>query len=203
MTSLVDAALAERWCASSATDTSVYRWAWFVPAFSSFAAEALARAGRSGVIDEARVGRAFFEWVSMVEQSEAYARLQPVDHAHFICGRLLRCLLAAQPLRVEAVAQLGNGIQAVAPSLQQQWPECDVLLGFVCTLLQAYRLKLAAGAMDWQEARFQAHWRSFRENVTEDADSAGPFLDFFLGLEPVWDDPRTPAKRPAALQAAP
>ena len=76
-------------------------------------------------------------------------------------------------------------------------------MGFVCTLLQAYRLNLEAGPMDWQEERFQAHWRSFRENVAEDVDCAGPFLDFFLGLEPVWDYPMTPTKRPAALQAAP
>ena len=71
MTALIDPALAERWCASGATEAGVYRWVWFVSAFSSYATEALSRAGRSGEIDEVRVGRAFFEWASMVEQSEA------------------------------------------------------------------------------------------------------------------------------------
>lgn len=202
MKSLVNHALAEHWCESGVLEDSVYRLPWFVPTFSVFASGVFSRSNLHGSVDEASVGRAFFEWVGIVEQSEHYASVDPIDHAHYICGRLLRCLLVARPLRIEpAVIASGDEAQD-AHSLQSVWPEGYVNLAFVCTLLQAFRLQSEAGPLSWHESRFDSHWRSFRENAVEDPDCAGPFLDFFLGLDPVWDYPVTPTKRPAALRAA-
>jgi hypothetical protein len=196
MNNPVDAALARQWSQASVTRKQVYHWAWFMPAFQSYAESALARAGLSGEVNDTLAGRAFLEWVCIAEQCASYARVQPVDHAHYLCGRLLRCLLQARPVLLHDSA---SGPQAPAAS----WPEGHMLLGFVCTLLEAYRLELSAGPLQWQASVLDRHWLSFRENVAEDADLAGPFLDLFLGLEPVWEFPISPTNRPAALRSAP
>lgn len=202
MKSLVDHALAEHWWKSGALEASVYRLPWFLPTFSSFASGVFSRNKLRGNVDEASVGRAFFEWAGIVEQSEHYASVDPVDHAHYVCGRLLRCLLFARPLRIEPAVIAPGDDAPDANSLPSLWPEGHVSLAFACTLLQAFRMQCEAGPVDWQASRFDSHWRSFRENAAEDPDCAGPFLDFFLGLDPVWDYPVTPTKRPAAMRAA-
>lgn len=193
----VNKTFVERWRAQRATDGAVYRWSWFMPALQDFVSETLSRTGLNGELEIAVAGPAFFEWVRMVEQCEAYAKQQAIDHAHYVCGRLLRCLLHMHPLRIQGDAAC---LSEQGSSMQKEWPQGYVLMSFVCTLLETYRQQLGAGPLVWDEERFERHWHSFRENVAEDADSAGPFLDFFLGLEPVWEYPTTPSKRRQAAR---
>ena len=197
MKSLVDNAQAQAWLTEQLTQARVYRWAWFMPAFQSFTLRTLGRLGLSGHVDEVLAGTAFFEWVRIVEQSEAYAQENPVDHAHYVCGCLLRCLLRVHPLQGVVRDQASS---APAHKTPPDWPEGYVITGFVCTLLETYRLRLAAGPLHWQESLFDKHWNSFRENVAEDVDRAGPFLDLLLGLDPVWGCPNSPGRRPAAAR---
>ena len=205
MKSLVNHPLVERWLAQGVIEDQFYRWTWFMPALLEAVHGALDGAGLQGTLDEKRAGPAFFEWARAVEQSESYAGHDPMDHAYYICGRLLRCLLHAQAVQMkvpttdDAVPESASG-----SALAREWPEGYVLLSFVCSLLEAYRQLRHGAPLDWQAQRFDQHWHSFRENVAEDADRAGPFLDFFLGLEPVWDYPTMPQRRPgtAARQGA-
>lgn len=201
MSALVQSAWVDRWLAQHACCGPVYRWSWFMPVLQEFTDQALQALGQRGTLDPIGAGAAFFNWARMTEQCSAYAHEQPVDHAHYVCGRLLRCLLHARAFQMEA--GLSPSADAAPLPMAQEWPEGHVVLSFVLTLLQTWRLELGAGPLDWQDARFAQHWRSFRENVAEDADRAGPFLDFFVGLEPIWEYPTVPAKRPALRAPTP
>lgn len=193
----VDPALVQRWLQAQAPGGPVYRWAWFQQAFQDCTAACCARYGYQVEVAMPSLSAAFLEWVRIAEQSASFAALDAVDHAHFLCGSLLSCLLKEAPVRLrpggEAAAQLG--------AMPQCWPQGHVVLTFACTLLETYRQQLGAGALHWQQALFDRHWQSFRENVAEEADRAAPFLDFFTGLEPVWEYWASIAQRPAMQRA--
>jgi len=190
----VNTALAQRWQTDAEGARAVHRWARFLPMFQEHAQAWTEATGQKVTVNEVALGRAFFEWQRVVEQSDEFALVNPLDHAHYVCGRLLRYLLRDRIYQSSAdVALAASGDEKL---MVQQWAEGYGLLSFVCTLLQSWRYSMGESELPWQEALFERHWKSFRENVTEDADRAGPFLDFFTGLEPVWEFPTTPARRP-------
>ena len=181
---------AQAWADAGLPPILTIRWSWFWPTLAEFVFKHSAQPGLRLQVDKYQTARAFFEWVSLLEQSERYSRLQPVDHLHFVSGLLLRCLLAHRC------------IQATPSSPRTtDWPEGHVVMSFVCTLLQAYRSQHVSTPLQWQQALYEKHGVSFRENFLEDVDSAGPFLDYFLGLKPVWDFPLLPGVRPAVHPA--
>jgi len=202
MNPLLNSGLARGWLEAGSTHGQVFRWSWFDAALRSFALETLNSGGLSGDVDEARSGRAFFEWASRLELVEPYARYNAIDHAHFICGQLLACLLRWQPIRLAQLSRTSQDAeQGQCAIASPAWPQGEVLVGFVSTLLHALRLNLNAGPAPWQDDVCQRHWQSFRENVTEDPDLAVPFFDLFHGLEPAWEFPLITGKRPAALRS--
>jgi hypothetical protein len=196
----VNTALAQRWQTDAEGGRAVHRWTRFLPMFQDHAHAWTAAAGLTVSVDEVALGRAFFGWQRIVDQSEEFALVNPLDHAHYVCGRLLRCLLR------ERLYQSSADVTVAASSdedpMLQQWAAGYGLLSFVCTLLQSMRYAMGETELPWQEALYEHHWKSFRENVNEDADRAGPFLDFFTGLEPVWEFPTTPARRPGMQSKA-
>jgi len=200
MKSPVKTALAQRWQTQSEGGGAAHRWAYFLPMFQDHAHVWMETAGRSASVNEIALGRAFFGWQRTVEQSEEFALVNPLDHAHYVCGRLLRYLLR------EPLYQWSAGVAAASAGdenlMMQQWAEGYGLLSFVCTLLQSWRYSMGETELPWQEALFERHWKSFRENVAEDADRAGPFLDFFTGLQPVWEFPTMPARRAGMRRTA-
>ncbi len=191
----VDSTLAQRWLAAQAPADAYFHWGWFLPAFERCARHQCALAGVDGEVDPERLGEVFLAWARVVENSASFAALDRVDHAHFLCGRLLAGLFRVRPLRIQRAAAGGP-----VPGPEQSWPEGMALLTFVCTLLEAWLQQIQGQSLDWQAAQFQRHWQSFRENVTEDANHAGPFLDLFTGLEPAWEDALAIHKRPAMLR---
>ena len=191
----VDSALAQRWLAIRAPAGAYFRWGWFLPAFERCVRQQRDLAGCDFEVDPARLGEAFLAWARIADNSTSFAALDEVDHAHFLCGRLLGCLFRVRPLRIQRAAAGGP-----VPGPEQSWPEGMALLTFVCTLLEAWLQQVRGQSLDWQAAQFQRHWQSFRENVAEDANHAGPFLDLFTGLEPAWEDALAIHKRPAMLR---
>lgn len=192
----VDAALARRWQMDQAGGGSLSRWTWFEPAFRDCLAACGERWGVAWTLDAPQLCGAFLEWVSVVEQTPSHVGIDAVDRAHFLSGRLLSRLFKAMP-----VQRAGDPGRAGRPEgIEQDWPEGLVLLCFASTVLQSWRLHLGVSDLPWDEVLFLRHWQSFRENVVEDFNSAGPFLDLFAGLEPVWQFPEFIQCRPA-LQA--
>lgn len=190
----IDTELAQQW--SGCTPDLFLRWTWFQPAFGMCMHRQGAQLEQAFGIDEAALGRAFLAWARMVEDCAPFVRLDPVDHAHFLCGRLLSCLFAESPLHTSSTHRAQA--KAGTPGL---WPEGQAQLVFVCTLLQTWREGLGQPPLDWDAQRFRQHGLSFRENVSEDPNRAGPFLDFFMGLEPVWEYAHTISRRPAMQRA--
>lgn len=196
----VNTELAQRWQTDAEGGRSVHHWACFLPMFQDHAHAWFDTAGLTLSVNEVALGRAFFGWQRVMEQSEEFALVNPLDHAHYVCGRLLRYLLREPLYQWSADAAVaGAGDENV---VMQQWAEGYGLLSFVCTLLQSWRYSMGEAELPWQEALFERHWKSFRENVAEDPDRAGPFLDFFTGLEPVWEFPTTPSRRPGMRRKA-
>jgi hypothetical protein len=199
MKHLADTTFVTQWRQQHGTQGKIFQWSWFKPTLLNFMAANLATIGLRGELDETATCALFFDWVAQVEHCEAYAQKRPIDHAHFICGRLLCGLLRTSPFRCYVIEKSPT---AALSTVQQEWPEGFLALSFVCTLLEFYRQELGANPMHWNEALFERHWRSFRENVGEDTNRAGPFLDFFLGLEPIWEYPTLLSKRPALEDTA-
>ena len=70
------------------------------------------------------------------------------------------------------------------------WPEGVFYFEFCITVLdRVLEEQSLEGIRIAPEALHLRSWQSFRENVAADPNLAVPFLDLFLGGDPVWDFP--------------
>lgn len=161
------------------------RLRWFRSAFHRFA-EAQGRALGCGFeIDDRKIAAAFVRWLRALEAHQPIARDARRVFFPFAAGLMLRELVADLPLRAT-----GAPARADADSPAAFWPE-----GYTATLF-CLSVTAAALAQEFDEATTLApevddlrHWWSFRENVAEDPMLAVPFLEMFLGQQPLWRVP--------------
>ena len=175
-------------------------WTWFKNAVSECL---LLTAQRLDVRCELRNGNlaeAFFQWMGDADSSQDFAKLDPVDYAHYACGILLRSLILAHPISVIDKPVPAHAVGTPVPHVLN-WPEDVVLLCLTLTLLESWRLHLGAPPLVVDLDLIQSHWDSFHENAREDTFSSVAFLDLFLGLPPVWGNAMTAGNRPAMRQA--
>lgn len=197
---MIESKLAMQWAAMPDFPNRMASWTWFKNAVSECLLLTTQRLHLRCELRNGDLADAFFQWAGYADSSHDYAVLDPVDYAHYACGILLRSLIQAHPI---SVIGLQLPASAAKPSVQGllNWPEDVVLLCLTLTLLESWRLHLGAEPLVVDGKLIQTHWDSFHENAREDTFSPVPFLDLFLGLPPVWDNPMTAGNRPAMRRA--
>jgi hypothetical protein len=196
---MVDIELAEVWASRTGFSEQVRRWSWFRDAAREAFQRGMTALALDGNLDAAALARGFFDWAELMEPEQRFGPLDPIDHAHFSCGALLRCLLEAQPLHCSASPHA-----APEPALQpwRSWPEAALLIRLALTLLAAWRRSLQAAPLVLDpHAMTPSYVASCFENLREDTTMAGVFLDLFCGIEPAWRFPTHIHERPAMQRA--
>jgi hypothetical protein len=190
---MLDIRTAQHWAASPDSLAQIRTWRWFREAVPSVVSDLAVRISTAeqpateAVVEVLPLGRAFWAWVSVLDGLRRYEPLEPEDYAHFASGVLLVYLLRERPLH---------------------WPgasrsqEVLVLTQTAMTLLSAWRTTLGASALSDQIVEVNdAQWSSYIENITENADVAVAYLDFFTGREPRWQLPLILTERPLFARA--
>jgi hypothetical protein len=131
---------------------------------------------------------AFFQWAGHADGGLEFAKLDPIDYAHYACGVLLGSLIHAHPISIVDRESAPGDIDQPRRE-QMNWPEDQVILRITLTFLEAWRLHLGAAPLVINMELIKDHWDSFHENAREDSSSPVPFLDMLLGLPPVWENP--------------
>ncbi len=183
------------------------RLRWFR---ATFRASAKAVAGAGGVhfrIDDARLTRAFLDWIEIVEGQKAYAGVDRADFIVFAAGVALRELIRQNPASAVTGTQVPAGAIGVSMATQEIvrfWPEGFLYTNYCISAVAAIHEQefgtvpaIAACADDLRT------WWSYRENVAEVPACAVAFLDRFLGCEPNWIAPDQPAARHAMQRMKP
>ena len=164
---------------------AIRRLRWFRTAFAQQLAEVTAETGVRFTLDDRKLAAAFVQWLRHVEAQKPGDRTQRRAYFDFASGLMLRELLRDLPITAGPLP-----LDADLSRAEYYWPE-----GFACTV---FCLNMHAAVV---EQEFDAsttttpkffdirHWWSFRENVTEDANTAIGFFDVFVGLEPEWQIP--------------
>ena len=176
---------------------------WFKASFRHDARLVSERYGLAFTIDDARLTEAFLNWTEVFSANKDYARLDRRDFVTFAAGLLLRELISARPVHVEAGVVAG---EAVAPhdetwAIAHAWPEGFLYTNYCLCILAAVleqegtALTLMALADDLRT------WWSYRENASEDPARAVGFLDLFTGNEPNWFMPDQVSSRGAMKRA--
>ncbi len=190
------------------------RLRWFRATFRA-SARAVTRAyGVRFGIDDARLTRAFLDWIEIAEGQKAYAGVNRGDFIVFAAGMALRELIRQNPARAisEAAAPVGEAdVSAATQEIVRFWPEGFLYTNYCVSAVAAIHEQEfgTAPAIDTCADDLRTWW-SYRENVAEVPAYAVAFLDRFLGGEPNWIAPDHPAARqgmqriePALESAAP
>lgn len=197
---MIDRELARSWSAGGPLPERALRWSWFREAAPACFQRAALALGLHAQVDAGRLAQAFFEWVGTLEPNSGFDALDPIDHAHYGSGSLLRALLRAAPVSCHS----GVAPTSADAVLQhwRAWPEAAIHTRLALTLLDAWRQSLGAPSLELDGAAVTpAHIASYFENVREDATQVIAFLDLFTGLEPVWRFPAQENERPAMRRA--
>ena len=197
---MIESKLAKQWAAMHDFPNRMASWTWFKSAVSNCLLLTAQKLDLRCELRNGDLAEAFFHWAGYADCSQDFAKLDPVDYAHYACGILLRSLILAHPI---SVIDKPVPAQAVGTSMPHvlNWPEDVVLLCLTLTLLESWRLHLGAPPLVVDLDLIQSHWDSFHENAREDSFSPVAFLDLFLGLPPVWANAMTAGNRPAMRQA--
>ncbi|MEX8495772.1 hypothetical protein [Sphaerotilus sp.] len=190
---MLDIRTAQHWAASSASLSQIRTWRWFRVAVPSLMSDLALRIssteppGIEAVVEVLPLGRVFWGWVSVLDGLQRYEPLEPEDYAHFASGVLLVYLLREHPLQWQGASRS---------------QEVLVLTQTAMTLLSTWLAMLRASPLSDQIIEVnEAQWSSYIENVTENADVAVAFLDFFTGREPRWQLPLILTERPLFAHA--
>ena len=161
------------------------------------------RYGTDLQISSRKLTRAFLEWVRKFDAERELAARDRRDFSHFAAGLLMSSLIRNRP--VEPVPSVGASATRGQPVSPEQaliafWPEGAFYFEFCITVLDKVLMEQSLeGIHISPQAMELRSWQSFRENVQDDPNLAIPFLDLFLGGDPVWDFP-TAARFRTALQ---
>lgn len=180
------------------------RLRWFRMTFRSHARLVGATYGMRFEIDDAKLTRAFLDWVEAMEKRRDFAKIDRADFVIFAAGLVLRELI-----RQEAARVVERGLQPPPASVGAEmadivefWPEGFLYTNFCVSAIAAvYEQEFGETPAIDKCADDLRTWWSYRENASEMPAYAVAFLDRFLGAEPNWLLPDDPRSRPAMVEA--
>ena len=198
---MIESKLATEWAALPDFPNRVVSWTWFKVSVSECLTLIAQRLDVRCELRSSDLADAFFNWVGYTDISQNLSKLDPVDYAHYACGILLTSFIQFKPISVIEKNVPGGGGEQPLRDLMR-WPEDLILLCLTLTILESWRLHLGTKPLRIDTDLIERHWDSFHENSSDDTYSPIAFLDFFLGLPPVWDNPITAVIRPAMRLAS-
>jgi len=180
------------------------RLRWFRATFRSNAKAVAGTYGLRYEIDDARLTRAFLDWIEIVETEKRFAAVDRADFIIFAAGLALRELIRQNPARAADAQPRPEqpDKEAEMAEIVRFWPEGFLYTNYCVSAIVALHEQEfgRAPAID-KCARDLRTWWSYRENATEMPAYAVAFLDRFLGAEPNWIVPDSAGSRQAMRQA--
>ncbi|MBZ9967893.1 hypothetical protein LB561_07530 [Mesorhizobium sp. B292B1B] len=177
---------------------------WFRATFRGSAKVVSDTFGVRFEIDEARLTRAFLDWVEIMEAQKRFAAIDRADFIVFAAGLVLRELIRQAPAReVSGLSHLVESEQnAGTLEIVRFWPEGFLYTNYCVSVISAiYEQEFGSAPSIDKCADDLRTWWSYRENVTEMPAYAVAFLDRFLGAEPNWITPDRAQSRQAMQRA--
>lgn len=179
------------------------RLRWFRMTFRSHARLVASTYGLRFEIDDAKLTRAFLDWVEAMETKKGFAKVDRADFVIFAAGLVLRELIRHEPATVvERGLASSVGTDPEMVDIVDYWPEGFLYTNFCVSAIAAVHEQEfgEAPAIDKCADDLRTWW-SYRENASEMPAYAVAFLDRFLGAEPNWLLPDDPRSRPAIVEA--
>ena len=174
------------------------RLRWFRATFRASARAVTEACGIRFAIDDARLARAFLDWIELAESQKKFAAVDRADFIVFAAGLALRELIRQDPAK--AVGEVPDARVAVGDrtaEIARFWPEGFLYTSYCVSAVAAIHEQEfgKAPAIDTCADDLRTWW-SYRENAAEMPDTAIAFLDRFLGSEPNWIAPgHAPSRR--------
>lgn len=198
---MIESKLAKEWASLPDFPNRVVSWTWFKASVSECLTLIAQRLDVRCELRSSDLADAFFNWVGYTDSSQNLSKLDPVDYAHYACGILLTSFMQFKPISV--IEKNVPGCDGEQPRRDlMRWPEDLILLCLTLTILESWRLHLGTASLRIDTDLIEHHWDSFHENSSDDTYSPIAFLDLFLGLSPVWENPITAVIRPAMRLAS-
>lgn len=180
------------------------RLRWFRLTFRSHARLVASTYGLRFEIDDAKLTRAFLDWVETMEKKKGFARVDRADFVIFAAGLVLRELIRQEPATVveRGLKPPPAGTDTEMADIVEFWPEGFLYTNFCVSAISAiYEQEFGETPAIDKCADDLRTWWSYRENVSEMPAYAVAFLDRFLGAKPNWLLPDDPRSRPAIVEA--
>jgi hypothetical protein len=177
---------------------------WFRATFRSSAKVVSETFGVRFEIDEAKLTRAFLDWIEVMEAQKRFAAIDRADFIVFAAGLVLRELIRQAPAR--EISGLTEMIETEANAgtaeIVRFWPEGFLYTNYcVSAILAVHEQEFGTAPSIDKCADDLRIWWSYRENATEMPAYAVAFLDRFLGAEPNWITPDRAQSRQAMQRA--
>ena len=177
---------------------------WFRATFRSSAKVVSETFGVRFEIDEAKLTRAFLDWIEVMEAQKRFAAVDRADFIVFSAGLVLRELIRQAPAR--EISGLTEMIETEANAntaeIVRFWPEGFLYTNYcVSAILAVHEQEFGSAPSIDKCADDLRTWWSYRENATEMPAYAVAFLDRFLGAEPNWITPDRAQSRQAMQRA--
>ena len=177
---------------------------WFRATFRSSAKVVSETFGVRFEIDEAKLTRAFLDWIEVMEAQKRFASVDRADFIVFAAGLVLRELIRQAPAR--EISGLTEMIDTEANTgtaeIVRFWPEGFLYTNYcVSAILAVHEQEFGTAPSIDKCADDLRTWWSYRENATEMPAYAVAFLDRFLGAEPNWITPDRAQSRQAMQRA--
>ncbi len=179
------------------------RLRWFRMTFRSHARLVASTYGLRFEIDDAKLTKAFLDWVEAMETKKGFAKVDRADFVIFAAGLVLRELIRQEPATVvERGLATSAGTDPEMTDIVDYWPEGFLYTNFCVSAIAAVHEQEfgETPAIDKCADDLRTWW-SYRENASEMPAYAVAFLDRFLGAEPNWLLPDDPRSRPAIVEA--
>jgi hypothetical protein len=177
---------------------------WFRATFRSSAKVVSETFGVRFEIDEAKLTRAFLDWIEVMEAQKRFAAIDRADFIVFAAGLVLRELIRQAP--AHEISGLTEMIETEANAgtaeIVRFWPEGFLYTNYcVSAILAVHEQEFGTAPSIDKCADDLRTWWSYRENATEMPAYAVAFLDRFLGAEPNWITPDRAQSRQAMQRA--
>jgi hypothetical protein len=176
------------------------RLRWFRATFRASARAVTEAYGIRFVIDDAKLTRAFLDWIEIAEADKKFAEIDRADFIVFAAGLVLRELIRQDPAKATGEVSRQNDEAAGQESTEEIvrfWPEGFLYTNYCVSAVAAIHEQEFGTAPTIDKCADDLRtWWSYRENVTEMPAYAVAFLDRFLGSEPNWVSPdHVPSRR--------
>ncbi|WP_296741235.1 hypothetical protein [Mesorhizobium sp.] len=177
---------------------------WFRATFRSNAKAVSDAFGIRYEIDEAKLTRAFLDWLEVMEAQKQFAAVDRADFIVFAAGLVLRELIRQEPAReISGLSEMVETEEnASTAAIVRFWPEGFLYTNYcVSAIIAVHQQEFGAAPSIDKCADDLRTWWSYRENATEMPAYAVAFLDRFLGAEPNWIMPDRAQARQAMQRA--